>query len=415
MFLTIGEKIRQAREKYGLKQIAFESYGFSRNYISMIETEKRSLNDNMLRNIYDAICELSNYDYHQDYSYNEFIKSPVAQAREWLEQHCNLEDALNKYEVFNKVASDYELIEYKIKIETLLGFHYIQRDELLVANAHLIKAIGYCIQTAKNPASLYEVVGTNYITLGQYQEAISTLQLSLNCQEGDKGENINRIRYCISLCYLNDGEYEKSLEWINPVLEQNKYLQSKAAAYLIKSTILKRQGQDELGRELLLELINNPFYEDYLGYAYHNLAYSFKESGLYHESLNFLKMALPLRETDKQGAITKCLMGEVYFKIGNYEEAHRLLVEVKDIIFSKGSFEQKDATLEWGLDLYWEIQDFESMLILLEDIQKLVNAQDLDEFIYTKFQNRLYKRIMDEVLDQQRDINEYRILLDAIM
>ena len=43
MFLTIGDKIREAREKYGLKQIAFESYGFSRNYISMIETKKRSL------------------------------------------------------------------------------------------------------------------------------------------------------------------------------------------------------------------------------------------------------------------------------------------------------------------------------------------------------------------------------------
>ena len=42
MFLTIGEKIRQEREKYGLKQIAFESYGLARNYISMIETEKRS-------------------------------------------------------------------------------------------------------------------------------------------------------------------------------------------------------------------------------------------------------------------------------------------------------------------------------------------------------------------------------------
>ena len=59
----------------------------------MIETEKRSLNENMLRNVYDAICELSNCHYQQYYSYNEFIKSPVEQAREWLEQHCNLQDA----------------------------------------------------------------------------------------------------------------------------------------------------------------------------------------------------------------------------------------------------------------------------------------------------------------------------------
>ena len=54
------------------------------------------------------------------------------------------------------------------------------------------------------------------------------------------------------------------------------------------------------------------------------------------------------------------------------------------------------------------------MLILLEDIQKLVDKEILDEFIYTKFQNRLYKRIMDDVLGQQKDLNEYRILLDAI-
>ena len=62
-----------------------------------------------------------------------------------------------------------------------------------------------------------------------------------------------------------------------------------------------------------------------------------------------------------------------------------------------------------------ETQDFESMLILLEDIQKLVDKEILDEFIYTKFQNRLYKRIMDDVLGQQKDLNEYRILLDAII
>ena len=47
MLLTIGEKIRQVRKQYGLKQVAFESFGFSRNYISMLETNKRSLNEEM--------------------------------------------------------------------------------------------------------------------------------------------------------------------------------------------------------------------------------------------------------------------------------------------------------------------------------------------------------------------------------
>ena len=104
MFLTIGDKIREARAKYGLKQIAFESYGFSRNYISMIETKKRSLNENMFRTMYDAICELSGYQYPQEYSYDEFIKSPINQARDWLEQNCDIEIALNHYQQYNQIA-----------------------------------------------------------------------------------------------------------------------------------------------------------------------------------------------------------------------------------------------------------------------------------------------------------------------
>ena len=166
MFLTIGDKIREAREKYGLKQIAFESYGFSRNYISMIETKKRSLNENMFRTMYDAICELSGYEYPQDYSYDEFIKSPTAQARDWLEQNCDIEIALNDYQQYSQIAMEYNQIHYQIKLEKILGDYYIKKGQLLLANNHLLKAIGYCIQHSINPACLYERVGKNYILMG---------------------------------------------------------------------------------------------------------------------------------------------------------------------------------------------------------------------------------------------------------
>ena len=38
MFLTVGEKIRQARQQFNLKQGSFRNFGITQHYLSMIET-----------------------------------------------------------------------------------------------------------------------------------------------------------------------------------------------------------------------------------------------------------------------------------------------------------------------------------------------------------------------------------------
>ena len=414
MFLTIGDKIREAREKYGVKQIAFESYGFSRYYISMIETKRRSLNENMFRTMYDALCELSDYKYLQEYSYDEFVKSPTEQAKDWLERNCNIEVALHHYQQYSQIALEYGQIHYQIKLEKMLGDYYIKKGRLLLANNHLLKAIGYCIQHSINPAYLYERVGKNYILMGQYQEAISAFNLSMNCLDEVNKEHLTRIMYCIAFAYLNDGKDDESLEWINPILSQNEFPKLRAAGYLIKETILKRKGQAEEGRQVLLEFINNPCYEQYLGFAYHNLGCSFKDSALYYEALEALQTALFFRESPQEYAMTKCLMGEIYFKIGNYEKAQELLLQVKDIVFSQCLIEQKEATIAWGFELYWTTRNFESVLKLLEDVVRLVENEILPLSIYTNLQNRIYKSIIEDVLKRKEDLTQYRNILDVI-
>ena len=227
-------------------------------------------------------------------------------------------------------------------------------------------------------------------------------------------EHLNRIMYCISFSYLNDGKDDESLEWINPILSQNEFPQLRAAGYLIKETILKRRGQAEEGRQVLLEFISNPCYEEYLGFAYHNLGCSFKDSGLYDEALDALQTALAYRESPQEHAITKCLMGEIYFKMANYEKAQKLLLEVKDIVFSQCLIEQKEATIAWGFELYWTTRNFKSVLKLLEDVVKLVEDEILPLSIYTNLQNRIYKSIIEDVLTRKEDLNQYRNILDAI-
>ena len=54
MFLTVGEKIRQARQQFNLKQGSFRNFGITQHYLSMIETNKRQAPEQTLRDIYDA-------------------------------------------------------------------------------------------------------------------------------------------------------------------------------------------------------------------------------------------------------------------------------------------------------------------------------------------------------------------------
>jgi len=50
-FLSPGQKLKQLRNQLGIKQIELEAIGVSRNYISMIESDKRHLNANTLEKL----------------------------------------------------------------------------------------------------------------------------------------------------------------------------------------------------------------------------------------------------------------------------------------------------------------------------------------------------------------------------
>ena len=59
MFYTVGEKIRQVRQQFHLKQGIFQHFGITQHYLSMIETNKRQPPEKTLIDIYDALVTLT--------------------------------------------------------------------------------------------------------------------------------------------------------------------------------------------------------------------------------------------------------------------------------------------------------------------------------------------------------------------
>ena len=111
MFLTVGEKIRQARQQFNLKQGSFRNFGITQHYLSMIETNKRQAPEQTLRDIYDAFINLTNGEIESFYTFEEFCLPIELQVSRWLDQQLDSAILPQKYEELILVAEKYSLGE----------------------------------------------------------------------------------------------------------------------------------------------------------------------------------------------------------------------------------------------------------------------------------------------------------------
>ena len=377
MFLTIGEKIRQVRKQYGLKQVAFESFGFSRNYISMLETNKRSLNEEMKQLMYDALDQLTNGLFKENYTYEQFCLTPEQQAEIWLEEHCTLEYGLSDYEIFNEVATKYELFQPLINLNEKIAIHYYTTRDYQRSNEYFLKAISYCNQTDINPAKYYNLVGVNFNQLGQYKDAIAQYKIASYFLSEETGSLKYKNLYDMSTSYLYDGDCEQSLIYIDEIMNQNEDIMAKGSSYLLKGMILQKQNKDEEAKKILLEFIENPFCPPILGHAYHNLAY-------------------------------------LEYNNGFYEEAKSIFNEIKRDIFTSAHMDQKEDFITWGLQMYLDLKDFDSIKSLFEEVKELIKQALAIPSTLLLMEKQLYKTIINESLIKPDKVLQYTSLIKSL-
>ena len=413
MFLTIGDKIKAARKKYNLKQIAFETYGFSRNYISMIETNKRSLNDEAAQSIYEALSELTNAEFEKEYSYKSFCDDPQTQAYNWLTENIDIETIETRYEELRHIAKTYELPKCLINIESTLGEYYKMEHEYIKSNDHFLKAIAYCIHFDENTAALYEKAGVNLFKIGKYKDALSYFELALQCLN-DSPSLLHKVNYDIAISYLYNEEYEKSLPWIEKAMKQDENLAIKASAYLLKETTLKKLGDAEGGRKVLLEYIGKAFHESYIGIAYHNLAVNYDDCNLYDEALEAIKSSLEYPADDLGRTLRQGLMGTIYFKLGKFEDSLELFKETRDEAIRLCNPSQRLTIFEWGIDLFWYFKQYTDIMNLLTEVNELAIQQKIPKSAYFTLQNKLYKKITNHLMLNEENDAKLSELLNKI-
>ena len=399
MFLTVGEKIRQARQQFNLKQGSFRNFGITQHYLSMIETNKRQAPEQTLRDIYDAFINLTNGEIESFYTFEEFCLPIELQVSRWLDQQLNSETLPQRYEELMLIVEKYSLGEYMIFIDERMGEYYFKVQDYSMMAYYYRRAIGNSLKFRQNPASLYFKFGRCLRKIGKYDEAV--VNLCLACTAA-KELTEDSVLVCdahiyLALTYHRLKEYRLGLEVVNELLKNKDNLKEGryVGTLIVKELCMRRLEGAEKSRKYLYELLDSDIlnqFPSFSHYVYHSLGWNYLESQKYEKALEALQKALPLRPKQLDKAITTLLIGRIYFEIGQYEEAQKYYSETKETILLSESLRTKRLWIDEQLDLYCKLNQIHQVKELFIELKSLVDIDKFPESMLYELKTSMYKR-----------------------
>ena len=399
LFLTVGEKIRQARQQFNLKQGSFRNFGITQHYLSMIETNKRQAPEQTLRDIYDAFINLTNGEIESFYTFEEFCLPIELQVSRWLDQQLNSETLPQRYEELMLIVEKYSLGEYMIFIDERMGEYYFKVQDYSMMAYYYRRAIGNSLKFRQNPASLYFKFGRCLRKIGKYDEAV--VNLCLACTAA-KELTEDSVLVCdahiyLALTYHRLKEYRLGLEVVNELLKNKDNLKEGryVGTLIVKELCMRRLEGAEKSRKYLYELLDSDIlnqFPSFSHYVYHSLGWNYLESQKYEKALEALQKALPLRPKQLDKAITTLLIGRIYFEIGQYEEAQKYYSETKETILLSESLRTKRLWIDEQLDLYCKLNQIHQVKELFIELKSLVDIDKFPESMLYELKTSMYKR-----------------------
>ena len=399
LFLTVGEKIRQARQQFNLKQGSFRNFGITQHYLSMIETNKRQAPEQTLRDIYDAFINLTNGEIESFYTFEEFCLPIELQVSRWLDQQLNSETLPQRYEELMLIVEKYSLGEYMIFIDERMGEYYFKVQDYSLMAYYYRRAIGNSLKFRQNPASLYFKFGRCLRKIGKYDEAV--VNLCLACTAA-KELTEDSVLVCdahiyLALTYHRLKEYRLGLEVVNELLKNKDNLKEGryVGTLIVKELCMRRLEGAEKSRKYLYELLDSDIlnqFPSFSHYVYHSLGWNYLESQKYEKALEALQKALPLRPKQLDKAITTLLIGRIYFEIGQYEEAQKYYSETKETILLSESLRTKRLWIDEQLDLYCKLNQIHQVKELFIELKSLVDIDKFPESMLYELKTSMYKR-----------------------
>lgn len=385
-FLTPGEKIKNLREIFNLKQDDF-SIGVSRNFISMVENNKRSLSKKSSKFVFE-VFKLKAQELNINLTINEnyFLQTETEQALVYCNNMLNENLTLKQIDMLYETALQYSLDNIKCSI-------LLKKGSILFENKDFINAF-LCYQSAIDiynnsmgfsSSYIYNRLGICKLHSFELTESlcyfIKAYNLSKN--QGDNDTEINSL-YNIALNYKELNNINNAVYYINEYLDLMKTFNKNDNTYIINAYILKANCYSSINKyneaikQYNVILDNYPKIEISIkSCVFNNLALVYLKLNNINQSLYYFECAEKIRCENK------------------IPELYRTLIDKAGLYFYVNKFDEAINTLSKGIKLSIEF----------DDIPYIIQGYDLAEKIYVKLSRtssliNLYEQIQQLFKDK---------------
>lgn len=406
MFSKVGEKLKQCRKEYNIKQIHFESYGFSASYISMIEKGVREAPTETIKQIYNALFLLTQGEIEKLYSLDKFIMTEEEEALYWIKENNILEVGLSNYSMYKNICIKYGFEYYLNNIDEKLAYYYQQEQKYDKSNQYFINCIYKSESDSYKKAIYYREIGMNYQKCGSYYESLLNLELSL-LHIGNRDKLLEfKNKYDLAKVNYFLENLNQSYFYIDNILDECTEIRILGASILLKELLLKKEGKFSEAIKILEDFIKQETYKPFLKNAYHNLGCNLKEQGAYQDAIRILNLGIKYCDTELDKALMKFLLGDIYYCLGEYNKAHIYYEECKILLLKESSLYNKKTIIKKLINLYAKQKDITAIENLLKEIDTISERIQKKELI-NECKIEIYRLLVRREIELSDYIEQY--------
>ncbi|HAR84893.1 MAG TPA: hypothetical protein DCR69_04110 [Clostridium sp.] len=337
-FLSPGKRLKALRQQLNIKQVELEEIGVSRNYISMVESDKRNLTGVTLANY---LKFMQNRADELETNINLDVNYLLLPEKEEARNYCNMKlDSVLSHKNLDEVIK----IGEKYKLEDILLKSYLLKGNLLYDENSYNTAFIYYYKILEiyndnkdnsNKSFAYIKLSKCKIMTLSYEEAFTYLFKAYSyCKEFNDDTNLRNCLYNIALAYKKLGEYDDALIYIDELLNIcdcatniNLYISS----IILKCNCYLNKKDYHLALNIYFDILNN-FSEnigDYLGMIYNNIGCIYYELNEINKSIDYFNRSISFRKVHDIKNLNCSIidMSLVYVKENSYDKAIELLYE----------------------------------------------------------------------------------------
>jgi transcriptional regulator with XRE-family HTH domain len=383
-FLTAGEKLRKLRQQLDIDQDTLTKIGVSRNFISMLENNKRVLPHNraiqlaeLLRNV--AKEKNININISDDY----LISTPQEEAMHYCLTALDNLKASDEADTLMEIINKYDLGTVKPRYYLTLADIFFEDKNYTQSFINYLNALDSYkrLNDYIKAPYIYNRLGRCRILKLDYSEGLSYFLKAYESSLYYSDEKIKKISlYNIAWCSYNLNNFDDSLKYINEYLQLcsiENSLDEYMRATILKASCFVKKKDNNSAVSLYCDAVKlfEDLYDPMLGYIYTNLGEISLELGMTKQALDYFEEAQHLREKSDIETVSHTLIckANLYIKINDYTEA--LLQTLQAIAFAK-SFNDTECLLK-GYEIlekiYIHLNNYEKLTQVYTDMLTLLN------------------------------------------